>query len=80
MLPHKGLETTQSIADIVARLAKDIYDSIPNVGKPVTRSNGIPEWTILAGVVVQAQGKQPSYNRINLDRHFISLLELGDGS
>ena len=60
LMPHASaeLEGNICIADAVARLAKDTYDTLPQVGKPVVRSNGISEWTILAGVIIQGQGKQ----------------------
>lgn len=45
-----------SLADAVALLVVDTYDSLPKVGKPSVRPNGIAEWTILAGLVVQLKG------------------------
>lgn len=52
-----GLQAAKCIADTVAQLAKTTYNSLPQVGKPIIRSNGIPEWTILAGIIAQHQGK-----------------------
>jgi hypothetical protein len=46
-----------SLKEGVARLVWETYEALNNVGKPAVRSNGIPEWTILAGVVVQRQGE-----------------------
>jgi hypothetical protein len=49
------------VADVVAQLVRDMFESLSKVGKPVIRSNGIPEWTILAGIVVERQGEQPYF-------------------
>lgn len=35
----------------VARLVVDTYLGLSQGGKPTTRSNGVPEWTVLAGLV-----------------------------
>jgi hypothetical protein len=48
-----------SLADAVALLVVDTYSSLPKAGKPSVRPNGIAEWTILAGLVVQLKG--PSF-------------------
>jgi hypothetical protein len=45
-----------SLAENVARLACETYEALQPTGKPAIRSNGIAEWTILAGIVVQRQG------------------------
>lgn len=46
-----------NVYDKVAQVACDTYATLSKVGKPIVRSNGIPEWTILAGIVVQCQGE-----------------------
>lgn len=38
--------------DRIASLVISKYNSLPNNGKPLIRSNGVKEWTILAGIVV----------------------------
>jgi tRNA-specific adenosine deaminase 1 len=45
-----------SVADEVACLVLQTYDSLPKVGKPSVRSNGIAEWTILAAIIAQRKG------------------------
>jgi tRNA-specific adenosine deaminase 1 len=50
-------EDMPSLTEGVARLVLETYEALHSVGKPAVRSNGIPEWTILAGVVVQRQGE-----------------------
>jgi len=46
-------ETAADAADVVAQAVVDTFDAIPKVGKPIVRSNGFAEWTVLAGIVVQ---------------------------
>lgn len=48
-----------SLADDVACLVFDTYDSLPKVGKPSIRPNGCAEWTIVAGIVVKREGMHP---------------------
>lgn len=43
-----------SFADKVAALVNDQFEKLPQKGKPLRRSNGIEEWTTLAGIVVEA--------------------------
>lgn len=45
------------IADAVTALALKTYTSLPKNGKPALRSNGVPEWTVLAGIVCQRDGR-----------------------
>jgi tRNA-specific adenosine deaminase 1 len=45
-----------SLADNVARVVLDSYESLANRGKPIIRSNGVHEWTMIAGVVAQNDG------------------------
>ena len=40
-------------ADVVAQIVVDTFDALPKVGKPIVRSNGFAEWTVLSGIVVQ---------------------------
>jgi len=46
-----------SVADAVAALVLKTYVALPNNGKPALRSNGLPEWTVLAAVVCKCQGR-----------------------
>lgn len=46
-----------SVADAVAALVLKTYIALPNNGKPALRSNGVPEWTVLAAVVCKCQGR-----------------------
>ena len=45
-----------SLADRVATLVLETYTALPSDGKPALRSNAVPEWTVLAGMVCQRQG------------------------
>jgi tRNA-specific adenosine deaminase 1 len=66
-----------NIADNVARLVLDTYNSLPKAGKPAVRSNGIAEWTVLAGLVAQhADGIEffhKSYIDIDSGLHCLSV-------
>jgi tRNA-specific adenosine deaminase 1 len=42
-------------ADAVAQLIVDSFDALPRTGKPIVRSNGFPEWTVLAGIAVRKE-------------------------
>ncbi|PRT53808.1 tRNA-specific adenosine deaminase 1 [Wickerhamiella sorbophila] len=42
---------------MAAWLVLEQYKKLPNKGKPTLRSNGVQEWTILAGVVVERDGE-----------------------
>lgn len=42
-----------SQADEIARLVIEKYKQLPSKGKPLTRTNGIREWTVLAGIVIK---------------------------
>ena len=46
----------EGLVDGVVRLVLDTYNSLRNVGKPSVRTNGLSEWTLLAGIVVRRQG------------------------
>jgi hypothetical protein len=46
------------LAETVARLVCETYEALQPTGKPAVRSNGMAEWTILAGIVVQRQGTE----------------------
>jgi hypothetical protein len=46
-----------SLADLVAALVLGTYIALPNNGKPAVRSNGVSEWTVLAAVVCEHQGR-----------------------
>lgn len=49
------------IADLIAKTVLDTYTtSIPKKGKPLVRSNGLPEWTIVAGIV-QKDGEKNNW-------------------
>jgi tRNA-specific adenosine deaminase 1 len=50
------MSVSPSLADNVAQLVLDSYNSLANRGKPIVRSNGVPEWTVLAAIVAQAEG------------------------
>ncbi len=43
---------SQSMADQIAQISHSLYDSLPNKAKPLIRNNGIPEWTILASIIL----------------------------
>ena len=64
-----------SLADSAAGLVLDTYDSLPKTGKPSVRSNGIVEWTIIAGLVAQREGPPESNHILKLDStlHCLSL-------
>lgn len=47
-----------SLADDVACLILETYNSLPKVGKPSVRTNGLAEWTIIAGVVIKREGTE----------------------
>ena len=49
-------EKMTSQPESVARLVLSTYELFPEKGKPIIRSNGISEWTILAGIVAQNRG------------------------
>lgn len=42
-------------ADAVAQLIVDSFDALPRSGKPIVRSNGFAEWTVLAGIAVHKE-------------------------
>jgi tRNA-specific adenosine deaminase 1 len=44
-------------ANVVAALVLEEFDSLPKTGKPQTRKNGIKEWTVVAGVTLEYNGK-----------------------
>ena len=73
------MQVDPSLADNVARIVLDSYDSLPKVGKPIVRSNGVPEWTILAGVVVQSEGVQNCDDQL-IYRFYLELPIIGNGS
>ena len=41
-----------TLADRVVRTTFEAYEKLPKHGKPITRANGVPEWTILASISV----------------------------
>lgn len=41
----------RSLGDCIAKLVEDEYRKLSPACKPVTRSNGLREWTVLAGIV-----------------------------
>jgi tRNA-specific adenosine deaminase 1 len=45
-----------NLANNVALLVLDTYHSLAKSGKPSVRPNGIPEWSILAGLIAQRKG------------------------
>ena len=56
-------------ADVVAQIVVDTFDAIPKVGKPIVRSNGFAEWTVLSGIVVQQKkGNATDLNEIRPTR------------
>src|SRR5436190_22887168 len=68
-----------SLADAVACLVLETYNSLPKVGKPSVRTNGLAEWTMIAGLVVKREGTQ-SKSQFFLNLRFnIALSELGNG-
>ena len=50
-----------SLADDVACLVLETYDSLSKVGKPSVRTNGLAEWTMIAGLVVKREGTQSGH-------------------
>lgn len=48
----------QSWADQLAQTSIALYDSLPKHGKPTVRSNGVPEWTILAVISLAIQEEE----------------------
>jgi tRNA-specific adenosine deaminase 1 len=55
-----------SAADAVAQLIVESFGALPRSGKPSVRSNGFPEWTVLAGIAVHKE-KGTSINKIGPD-------------
>ena len=49
-------EDQLNIADAVTALILKTYTSLPKNGKPKLRSNGVAEWTVVAGIVCQRDG------------------------
>ena len=49
-------EDQLDIADAVTALILKTYTSLPKNGKPKLRSNGVAEWTVVAGTVCQRDG------------------------
>jgi hypothetical protein len=45
-----------SVADDVAHLVLDTFNALRSTGKPSVRSNGIAEWSVFAGLIVQRTG------------------------
>lgn len=46
-----------TIGDRIAQACLECYRSLPPRGKPSVRSNGQPEWTVLAGICVVEEGE-----------------------
>ena len=45
------MSTAESqLGDDIAKASIELYDSLPRHGKPIVRSNGVPEWTILSTI------------------------------
>lgn len=38
--------------ELISEAVNEVYRSLPSNGKPTTRDNGKPEWTVLAAVVL----------------------------
>lgn len=53
---HENTRSPASFADDVARLVIQKFEEV-GTGHPTVRSNGMAEWTVLAGVVVSKSGK-----------------------
>ena len=51
------MKDTASLAEHVALVVLDTYHTLANSGKPSVRPNGIPEWTVLAGLIAQRKGR-----------------------
>ena len=47
-------ERLQQLSDAVAAACFAVYGTLSAKARPRIRSNGQPEWTVLAGVVLQA--------------------------
>ncbi|KAL7424406.1 hypothetical protein Q5752_000088 [Cryptotrichosporon argae] len=50
ILPTFPVMPTRELADRVVRTTHEQYTALPSHGKPMVRSNGVPEWTILASI------------------------------
>jgi hypothetical protein len=74
------MDTPLRSPDDVACAVLERYDSLPKAGKPIIRSNGVHEWTILAGIVVQPKGGDVSNLGAILTptRFEFTLLEFGN--
>lgn len=46
-----GIMTSTDEADHIAQAVINSYERLPGKGKPIIRTNGVPEWTVLAGIV-----------------------------
>ena len=58
-MTEDGCCSTCDTHDRVAQTACDTFAGLARVGKPILRSNGIAEWTVLAAIVVQSNGTYP---------------------
>ena len=63
-------DAPHSLADHIAHACLDTYARLPSRGKPRTRSNGVPEWTVLAGLVLTDESSDPE---VKPGLHVISL-------
>lgn len=48
---YLGIMTFVDEADHIAHTVINAYKKLPSKGKPIIRTNGVPEWTVLAGIV-----------------------------
>ena len=63
------IQDGKSLADSVASASINHYNDLPKHGKPQLRSNGVPEWTILATICLVIDGVDP----------FVKVISLGTG-
>lgn len=54
------------LGDRIGKLVQDEYQKLGSASKPVTRSNGLKEWTILAGIVAVSVDKPSRKSKLRL--------------
>jgi hypothetical protein len=56
-----GISTISCLPDTIASAAIGLHTSLPKKFKPVIRSSGVPEWTILAAIYLSIPSSSPSH-------------------
>ncbi|KAH3676230.1 hypothetical protein WICPIJ_009190 [Wickerhamomyces pijperi] len=66
-------------ADDISHAIISKYNSLSNKGKPVTKSNGVKEWTVLAGIVGLIQDETGDKSSISESSDSLDLIALSTG-